>query len=72
MLKSAFLSSPDLIDQLLRYRQAMEEKDRELVMVQEKLRARELEMQRQREEEVQRAQLLQSAMMSYITRSPTK
>ncbi|PVD37436.1 hypothetical protein C0Q70_00026 [Pomacea canaliculata] len=62
----------ELSDQLLRYRQAMEEKDRELVMVQEKLRARELEMQRQREEEVQRAQLLQSAMMSYITRSPTK
>ena len=48
----------------------MEEKDRELVSVQEKLRARELEIQRGREEDAQRAQMLQSAIMSYCSRSP--
>lgn len=62
----------DLSDQLLRHRQAMEEKDRELISVQEKLRARELEIQRSREEETQRAQMLQSAIMSYVSRSPVK
>ena len=57
-------------DQLLRHRQAMEEKDRELIAVQEKLRAREMEIQRAREEEAQRAQMLQTAIMSYVSRSP--
>ncbi|KAK7501490.1 hypothetical protein BaRGS_00007294 [Batillaria attramentaria] len=62
----------ELSDQLLRHRQAMEEKDRELITLQEKLRARGLEIQRAREEEAQRAQMLQSAIMSYVSRSPTK
>lgn len=62
----------ELSDQLLRHRQAMEEKDRELIAAQEKLRARDLELQRVREEEVQRAQMLQSAIMSYVSRSPSK
>ncbi|XP_076444384.1 leucine-rich repeat-containing protein 45-like [Babylonia areolata] len=59
----------DLSDQLLRHRQAMEEKDRELISLQEKLRAREMEIQRSREEEAQRAQMLQSAIMSYVSRA---
>ncbi|KAL8619252.1 hypothetical protein ACOMHN_050033 [Nucella lapillus] len=61
----------DLSDQLLRHRQAMEEKDRELVSVQERLRGREMEIQRAREEEAQRAQMLQSAIMSYVSRAST-
>ncbi|KAK7111802.1 leucine-rich repeat-containing protein 45-like [Littorina saxatilis] len=60
----------ELSDQLLRHRQASEEKEREVVTLQEKLRARELEIQRSREEEAQRAQMLQTAIMSYVARSP--
>ena len=63
-------ASVSFSDQLLRHRQAMEEKDRELISVQEKLRAREMEIQRAREEEAQRAQMLQTAIMSYVSRSP--
>ena len=48
----------------------MEEKERELITVQEKLHAREKEIQRAQEEEMQRAQKLQIALMSYLSRLP--
>ncbi|XP_050392919.1 leucine-rich repeat-containing protein 45 [Patella vulgata] len=59
-----------LSEQLLKYRTMIEEKDRELVILSEKLRSRDLEITRAREEESQRAHLLQSAIMNYVSKTP--
>jgi hypothetical protein len=64
-LKHIFVS-----EQLLSHREVLETKDRELISLQERLRARELEVTRIREEEMQRAQILQTAVMNYVGRAP--
>ena len=48
----------------------METKDREILSLQERLRAREGELSRAREDEMQRAQILQSAVMNYVSKVP--
>ncbi len=47
-------------------------KDAEISVLQEKLRMREAEISSMREEDAQRTNLLQSAVQSYVTRSPYK
>ena len=44
----------------------MEEKDKEIVTLEEKLKGRDLELVRMREEEAQRVQVLQSAILNYV------
>lgn len=46
----------------------MEEKDKEIVLLQEKLKGRELELTRIKEEESQRTTMLQTAIMNYCSR----
>ncbi|XP_064604350.1 leucine-rich repeat-containing protein 45-like [Liolophura sinensis] len=58
----------ELSEQLLRHREAMETKDKEIVLLQEKLKGRELELTRIKEEESQRATMLQSAILNYCNR----
>ncbi|XP_059173712.1 leucine-rich repeat-containing protein 45-like [Physella acuta] len=53
-------------EQLLKHRKQVEEKDKEIVMLEEKLKGRELELVRLREEEAQRVQALQSAIFNYV------
>lgn len=53
-------------EQLLKHRQVMEEKEKELVTLQEKMKGRDLELVRMREEEAQRVQILQSAILNYV------
>ncbi|XP_005091949.1 leucine-rich repeat-containing protein 45 [Aplysia californica] len=53
-------------EQLLKHRQAMEEKEKEIVTLQEKMKGRDLELVRMREEESQRVQILQSAILNYV------
>lgn len=51
---------------MLKYRKIVEEKEREVVLLEEKLKGRELELVRLREEEAQRVQVLQSAILNYV------
>ena len=44
----------------------MEEKEKELVTMQEKMKGRDLELVRLREEEAQRVNILQSAILNYV------
>ncbi|CAG5118681.1 unnamed protein product [Candidula unifasciata] len=53
-------------EQMLKYRKVVEEKEREIVLLEEKLKGRELELVRIREEEAQRVQALQSAILNYV------
>ncbi|CAL1532646.1 unnamed protein product [Lymnaea stagnalis] len=53
-------------EQMLRHRRQMEEKEKEIVVLEEKLKGRELELVRLREEEAQRVQVLQSAILNYV------
>ncbi|KAK3586009.1 hypothetical protein CHS0354_033126 [Potamilus streckersoni] len=57
-------------EQLMKYRDTIESKEREILSLQEKLRAREYELSRVREEELQRAQVLQNAVMNYVSKVP--
>ena len=47
-----------------------EEKDREIMMLTEKLKSREAELSNMREADEQRANMLTSAIQNYVTRSP--
>lgn len=51
---------------MLRHRQTIEDKDKEIVLLQEKLKGRDLDLVRMREEETQRVQVLQSAILNYV------
>ncbi|WAQ96759.1 LRC45-like protein [Mya arenaria] len=64
---SAIINSLCIIrtEQMMKHRDLLESKEREITHLQEKLRAREAELSRSREEEMQRAQILQSAVMNY-------
>ena len=42
-------------------------KDQEIASLEEKLQCREVDLRRQREEEVRRAELLESAVFTYVT-----
>ena len=53
-------------EQLLKHRKIVEEKDKEIVTLEEKLKGRDLELVRMREEEAQRVQVLQSAILNYV------
>uniref|UniRef100_A0A0B6ZX13 Leucine-rich repeat-containing protein 45 n=2 Tax=Arion vulgaris TaxID=1028688 RepID=A0A0B6ZX13_9EUPU len=53
-------------EQLLKQRKVVEEKEKEVVLLEEKLKGRELELVRMREEEAQRVQVLQSAILNYV------
>ncbi|XP_052762875.1 leucine-rich repeat-containing protein 45-like [Mya arenaria] len=60
-----------LSEQMMKHRDLLESKEREITHLQEKLRAREAELSRSREEEMQRAQILQSAVMNYVSKVPS-
>ncbi|XP_041363467.1 leucine-rich repeat-containing protein 45-like [Gigantopelta aegis] len=60
----------DISEQLLRHRQVVEEKDREIVSLSERIRALEYEVSRIRDDESQRAQILQSAILNYVAKVP--
>lgn len=57
-------------EQLLKHRKIVEEKDKEIVTLEEKLKGRDLELVRMREEEAQRVQILQSAILNYVGSKP--
>lgn len=57
-------------EQLLKHRELLEEKESELDSLKKKLKSRELELSNVREEEAQRAQVLQMAIMSYMNKAP--
>uniref|UniRef100_A0A2C9L243 Leucine rich repeat containing 45 n=1 Tax=Biomphalaria glabrata TaxID=6526 RepID=A0A2C9L243_BIOGL len=58
-------------EQMLKHRRQMEEKEKEVVLLEEKLKGRELELVRLREEEAQRVQVLQSAILNYVGKQGT-
>ncbi|XP_033749782.1 leucine-rich repeat-containing protein 45-like [Pecten maximus] len=57
-------------EQLLRHRQLLEEKDLETEDLKRRLKSREAELNGIREEESQRAQVLQNAIMNYVNKVP--
>ncbi|XP_052068540.1 leucine-rich repeat-containing protein 45-like [Mytilus californianus] len=57
-------------EQILRYREACEEKDAELDSLRRRLKSRELEVSHVREEESQRAKMLQMAVLNYCQNIP--
>lgn len=63
-------SDRKLSEQLLKHRELLEEKETEIDSLKKKLKSRELELSNVREEEAQRAQVLQMAIMSYMNKAP--
>ncbi|XP_046380358.2 leucine-rich repeat-containing protein 45-like [Haliotis rufescens] len=59
-----------LSEQMLKNREQLEHKEREIVSLEERLRARDMDIARIKEEEVQRAHMLQSAIMNYVSKTP--
>lgn len=59
-----------LSEQIMKHRETIDSKEREIMSLQEKLRARESELARAREDEMQRAQILQNAVMNYVSKVP--
>ncbi|KAH3864420.1 leucine-rich repeat-containing protein 45-like isoform X2 [Dreissena polymorpha] len=59
-----------LSEQLMKHRELLDSKEREISHLAERLRAREGELARAREEEIQRAQILQNAVMTYVSKVP--
>ena len=57
-------------EQILRYREACEEKDSEIDSLKRRLKSRELEVSHVREEESQRARMLQMAVLNYCQNIP--
>ncbi|XP_060581578.1 leucine-rich repeat-containing protein 45-like [Ruditapes philippinarum] len=60
-----------LSEQMMKHRETIDSKEREIMLLQEKLRARDAELSRVREDEMQRAQILQSAVMNYVSKVPS-
>jgi Tfp pilus assembly protein PilN len=58
-------------EQMMKHRETIDSKEREIMLLQEKLRARDAELSRVREDEMQRAQILQSAVMNYVSKVPS-
>jgi hypothetical protein len=66
-----FNSSGNLfLEQILRYREACEEKTAEIDSLKRRLKSRELEVSHVREEETQRARMLQMAVLNYCQNIP--
>lgn len=59
-----------IAEQLLRHREILEEKETEIESLKRRLKAREAEVNNIREEEMQRAQVLQMAVMNYVGKVP--
>lgn len=59
-------------EQLLKHRSVTEEKDLELEDIKRRLKAREHELSNYREDENQRVQVLQSAVMQFLNKTPNK
>ena len=55
---------------MLKHREVLDQKEREITSLQEKLRARESDLSRVRDDEMQRAQILQAAVMNYVSKVP--
>ncbi|KAL5017929.1 hypothetical protein ScPMuIL_003651 [Solemya velum] len=58
-------------EQMMRNRDILEEKEKQISALQSNLRARESEVSRIREEESQRAHVLQAAVMNYVSKVPS-
>jgi hypothetical protein len=58
------------LEQILRYREACEEKTAEIDSLKRRLKSRELEVSHVREEETQRARMLQMAVLNYCQNIP--
>lgn len=63
-------SDRKMSEQLLRHREILEEKETEIESLKRRLKAREAEVNNIREEEMQRAQVLQMAVMNYVGKVP--
>ncbi|XP_013399235.1 leucine-rich repeat-containing protein 45 isoform X1 [Lingula anatina] len=59
-------------EQTGKHRELIHDKEREIESLQEKVREKDKELIRMREEDAQRSSMLQSAIMTYVARSPHK
>ena len=61
-----------ILDQTIKHRDALQAKETEINSLTERLRMKDAEINTMKDEETQRVNALQSAIMNYVSRSPYK